>query len=272
MAVTARRISTVERRTVPPDPHSDPRIEADVVAELVHELCGPLTSVDRTVELLLGSFDSIDRNEAHTLLRRVHDATRWLQDVLANLTLAPPGRAERQLMTIRPTNLGRCVERVLPVVQALLDRKQQRVVIAYPPRPAMVWGDEHLIRRIVVNLLTNAAKYGRVGDLIQISISTNARWVIVQVRDHGRGIDAEDLEYIFEPYARGASASSEDGTGLGLSIVKTLVERHGGHVGVRSEPSRGTTFWFSLPRLGSRRASATAGLRTPRPIRRETPG
>jgi signal transduction histidine kinase len=288
MEVTARRMSTVQRRTVSPDSRHQAHIpvpvdverglchsqrptafvEPDVIAELVHELCAPLSSVESTVQLLMESLDSLDKDEAQDMLRRVHHSTRFLQDMLVNMS-GRPASADGGGLTVRPVSLGRCVERALPVVQALLDRRRQRVVLALPPRPAMVLGDEHLIRRVVVNLLTNAAKYGKNRDIIQASITTDPDWAIVEVRDHGPGVGRAEQEFIFEPYARGAAALDEEGTGLGLSIVKTLVERHGGRVGLRTEPARrGTAFWFALPRLGSRRSNAAAAsMRQRRPSR-----
>jgi signal transduction histidine kinase len=230
----------------------------NVLAEVAHDLCTPVHSIGATVELLLESFDSLDREEAAHLLQRLHLGTRWLQDLLGDLAhghlVATPGDELRG----GPFSLGQSVQRALPIVQPMLDVRCQQVEITLPGRPAMVWGDEHLLRRVVVNLLSNAAKYSLPQDVIQVGVRVEANWAFVEVRDHGPGVGPLDQGRIFRRRVRGPSTNAArrpDGSGLGLSIVKSLVELHGGKVGVRSEMGSGASFWFSVPRLGSRRSN-----------------
>jgi signal transduction histidine kinase len=220
----------------------------DAVAEFVHDLCTPLVSVSTAVDALLERIDSIDRREASELLHRARDGTRWLQELVEQMAEVPAMTPEPMW---RPAlfNISSCAERSASIAKPLLRPRKQRVALQLPRRPLMVWGDERLIRRVVLNLLANAAKYGATGDTIHLAVTTRPRHVLVEVLDHGRGVSSADAQRIFGPYVR-AEAPEDDaasGQGLGLSIVKSLVELHGGNVGVRSSTHRGTAFWFSLP-------------------------
>jgi two-component system, OmpR family, sensor histidine kinase SaeS len=245
----ARSLPTAPQHTARPatDRPQPLLIGQELVAEVAHEMGTPLYSVDTTVGLLLSCYDSLDRDEATELLRRVHHGTRWLQELLASLTETPLGAAGRADFAPGPVDLERSVHDAVPLVQPLLDRKGQRVAVQADAEAPAAWGDAQLIRRVLINLLTNAAKYGAPEDQIRVRLEGDDQWVRVRVTDHGRGIRRADQARIFAPYVR-AGAPAEPGAGLGLNLVKSLVELHGGHVGVHSRYRRGSTFWFALPR------------------------
>jgi signal transduction histidine kinase len=230
-----------------------------ILAEFAHDLCTPVYSIGTTVELLLDTFESLDKldkDEAARLLRRVRQGTRWLQVLLGDLTHGRLAPAPGDRLNGKPLSIGRCLERSLEIVQPLLDLRSQQIDLRLPPRPIMVWGDEHQLRRVVLNLMSNAAKYSLEHDVIEVEVITQPEWALVEVRDHGPGVRPLDQMRIFNRHVRGPAAGNEappNGSGLGLSIVKSLVELHAGKVGVRSEAGKGATFWFRLPRLGSRR-------------------
>jgi signal transduction histidine kinase len=158
--------------------------------------------------------------------------------------------AEAPRPSVAPFNLGHCVGRGISVARPLLEQRDQHVEVEAPARPVIVWGDELMIRRVMLNLLSNAAKYAPSGDHIEVRVTPRARRVVVEVCDHGPGIATPERELIFEPGVRGVTAGLDEtqGSGLGLSIVKSLVELHHGNVGVRRDSNGGTAFWFTLPR------------------------
>jgi signal transduction histidine kinase len=106
---------------------------------------------------------------------------------------------------------------------------------------------------LVANLADNAIKYARGGGRVVIRAAAHSAKVRVEVEDDGPGLPPNLAERVFEPFVRGAGREIP-GLGLGLATVKRLAEAHGGRVGVRSEPGRGSTFWFELPR------ATTAGV------------
>ena len=100
----------------------------------------------------------------------------------------------------------------------------------------------------MANLLTNAHLYTPEGGTIHVGVEPDRAWVQIVVQDSGVGMNQDELERIFDRFYRAGNRSgSNPGTGLGLSIVKSLVDLHGGQIGVESEPGQGTIFRVRLP-------------------------
>jgi PAS domain S-box-containing protein len=111
--------------------------------------------------------------------------------------------------------------------------------------------DRRLLEHVLVNLLSNAAKYSPVGRQILVKLDQTVRNVQLVVQDEGMGISEADLKRLFEPFYRAESVSKIDGTGLGLAIVKQSVEAHGGVIECESKLGVGTTFTVTLPLIAT---------------------
>jgi signal transduction histidine kinase len=109
--------------------------------------------------------------------------------------------------------------------------------------------DRAAFTRALWNLLDNAAKYSPDADTIWVQLSVDGRNAVIRVRDQGLGIDPGEQTQIFGKFVRGNGANVRDvsGTGLGLAMVRHIIDAHGGHVSVESEPSQGSTFALMLP-------------------------
>ena len=119
------------------------------------------------------------------------------------------------------------------------------------PLPA-VRGDRDRLRQLLLNLLTNAAKYTVAGDEINVRAAAEDGSVMVSVEDHGPGIAPEEQRLVFEKFGRvNSGGRSKPGAGLGLFIARSIAEAHGGSLDVRSEPGAGATFTFRLPSASS---------------------
>jgi signal transduction histidine kinase len=130
-------------------------------------------------------------------------------------------------------------------VQASFGERQITVTIRGAARlPQM---DPSLAREILINLLTNAAKYSPDGGPIEVDVHTGATEVRIKVTDHGIGIAPNDIEHVFDAFRRGANVGDIPGTGLGLAITKRAIEVHGGTITVESRLGAGTTFAVTMP-------------------------
>jgi signal transduction histidine kinase len=118
--------------------------------------------------------------------------------------------------------------------------------------PLMVRADRAKLRRVIVNLLSNALKFTPKGGRVSVRVEQFEERMRVSVADTGVGIAAEDIPLLFDKYeqARHRATRGEKGTGLGLYITRQLVELHGGEIHVESEVGRGSTFSFTLPLMG----------------------
>lgn len=122
---------------------------------------------------------------------------------------------------------------------------------ALPEGNAQVIADADRVGQVVINYLTNALKYSPAARPVEVTVQVDERQARVSVRDHGPGIPPDEQSHLWERFyqAQGVTLAhgSSVGLGLGLYISKTIIERHGGHVGVENAPGDGALFWFTLP-------------------------
>jgi len=120
--------------------------------------------------------------------------------------------------------------------------------------PVWVEADPDRIGQVATNYLTNALKYSPTDQAVDVRLTVAKPWARVAVEDRGPGIPPSELERIWQPFhraadipAQGAASATSSGLGMGLYIAKTIIEQHGGRVGVESVVNHGATFWFTLP-------------------------
>ena len=161
------------------------------------------------------------------------------------------GRFETGNMTIAlcVVDANRCVEDAISAVSA--QAAEAGVALSsVPGSPALsVLADKDRLHQCLVNLLTNAVKYNRRGGWARIDLAADAQHVDFVVRDNGLGLQATQLERLFEPFNRlGREQAAMPGAGLGLVISRQLVQAMNGQLRVESEPGQGSSFTIALPR------------------------
>ena len=215
-----------------------------------HELRTPLSSLTMIAEKLSSEIKSMDTAEAEDWLRRLRFNAAKMQAMLENIRIWHSLAAGDLRPAIERVSFHECIEDAIALVQPYLDRKDQRVDVAEAARQVVVLGDRWLIEHVLLNLLINASKYGPQKSVITVLVSFEGDLVRVRVTDQGPGIPSEEQGRIFERYVRGTTASGldADGLGLGLALVKSIIQLHGGKVGVDSDVGKGSSFWFTLQR------------------------
>jgi signal transduction histidine kinase len=221
------------------------RAKSAFVAIASHELRTPLTALQGFSELLvLRRLPPEEVNRLATVMRR--EAKRLGRIVSDLLDLS---RIERGL---EPA-LCRIPLAVEPTIDTAVDLFRQGapthpIAIACEPSLPPLHADPDAVERVLTNLLSNAVKYSPLGSPIRVTAYARDGLVAIEVADEGRGIAAEALGRIFEPYYRAPDAAgAARGTGIGLAVVKALVEAHDGSVHVESTPSLGTRVRVELP-------------------------
>jgi two-component system, OmpR family, phosphate regulon sensor histidine kinase PhoR len=221
----------------------------DFVANVSHELRTPLSLIKGYVETLLnGAKDdpAISVKFLRTIERNA-DRLKLLIEDLLTISELEAGRIELQL---QPLNLQPLAAKVLEDLETRASARQ--ITLNSRIASLQVEGDPSRVEQVLANLVDNAIKYGRPGGNVTLDARGSADGLIeVSVVDDGPGIPPDAIERIFERFYRADKARSREqgGTGLGLSIVKHIVQSHGGKVWAASEPGRGATFFFTLPRV-----------------------
>ncbi len=229
-----------------------PQHELTVLATVAHELRGPLTALATSSELLAEDYSQLDPEQVKSMLAAMHRRTLWLQGLVENLLCAATIREGRLQLYRQSLSLADVLADVEAVVGPLLEQRGQRLRVRMADSLPEVLADSRRLGQVLVNLILNASKFGAPDTSIHVTISIRGGTVRVAVADRGPGVSSEQAQRLFEPYYRAPATadSGKDGVGLGLSIVKSIVEAHGGHVGVESRRGGGARFWFELPTVG----------------------
>jgi signal transduction histidine kinase len=231
---------------------TQPVHELTVLATVAHELRGPLTALATSSELLAEDFLHLDPDQVKSMLGAMHRRTLWLQGLVENLLCAATIREGRLQLFCQSLSLADLLADVDAVVGPLLAQRGQRLRVRMANRLPEVLADSRRLGQVLINLILNASKFGHANTSIDVTISARNGAVRVSVSDRGPGVATEHAGRLFEPYYRApeTAGSGKDGVGLGLSIVKSIVEAHGGQVGVESRRGGGARFWFSVPTVG----------------------
>jgi len=150
-------------------------------------------------------------------------------------------------------DLGALAEEAVDDVWTVARQKSIRLDLKWDGEPLPVLADRALLLRAIVNLLTNAVKYSPESTVVTVAVGereiAGKPMHVCAVADQGYGISAENQARLFERYRRFSEPGQPkaQGAGLGMAFVKTVLEKHGGSIAVKSEPGRGSTFTLILP-------------------------
>jgi Na+/proline symporter/signal transduction histidine kinase len=237
------------------------RMKDDFVSTVTHELRTPLTSMRAFAEILIDNpeLPQVERERfLHIVVEEIGRLTRLINQVL-DLSKIEAGRLEWEMAEV---DLGEVIEESTAATAQLLAERKAKLRVTLPDRVPPVPADRDRVKQVLLNLLSNAAKFcddqrGRVA--VRLAVEDGA--VRVDVRDNGPGIAAEDQEVIFDRFRQGGQAVTESpsGTGLGLPISREIIRHLGGELWVDSAAGLGATFSFTLPLAGRERTDAAAG-------------
>jgi Na+/proline symporter/signal transduction histidine kinase len=222
------------------------RLKDDFVSHVSHELRTPLTSIRAFSEILRDNpeLDPLRRTRyLEVVIAESERLTRLINDIL-DLAKIEAGGLEWHLRELDPREV---VEHAVSTTRQLFADGRVSLAVDLPAAVPPVVADRDRLVQVVLNLLSNAAKYG--GDRVALSLQVLEGAIRVDVRDAGAGIAPEDQERIFEKFRQAGDASAErpSGTGLGLAISREIIQRFGGRLWVQSAPGRGSTFSFTVP-------------------------
>lgn len=222
-------------------------MKSEFVATVSHDLRSPLTLMRGYATMLemVGSLNEQQSGYVKKIISGVENMSHLVNNLL------DLGRIETgiglQLDNISVQNM---VGKILEIQKIHAAQKQIQLTAEISPNvPEFIEADLSLLQQALTNLVENALKFTRPNGMVHILIERDNEQILFEVIDNGIGISPLDQPRLFEKFYQGAHGNPKDarGTGLGLSIVKSITERHGGHVGVESQLGKGSKFTISLP-------------------------
>jgi signal transduction histidine kinase len=228
------------------------RAEKELLANISHEIHTPLARIRMALELCARDDISIEKIRSHHagIGGDLAELERLVDDVMTTvrLDLASEGSGEGLVLHREPVSLASIVgEAAVRFEEAHGDHDLH---MSLPHDLPELQADAVLVRRVIDNLLDNAAKYSEAGTPLELGVADETKLVSVTLSDRGFGVDEADLPLLFEPFFRTAQARAGKtrGTGLGLTLCKRIVEAHGGEIEARRREGGGMTIRFTLPR------------------------
>jgi CheY-like chemotaxis protein len=239
--LAAQRIDEARRAA-----ESANRAKDEFLAMLGHELRNPLAPILTALQLMTLRGDIGAEKERAVIDRQVRHVMRLVDDLLDVSRIT---RGKVDLRTER-VELAQIVARAIEMASPLIEQRQHDLRVEVAPRGLAVDGDPARLHQVVLNLLTNAAKYTEPKGRISVSGTREGEQIVLRVRDNGIGIAADMLPQVFDLFTqeRQTIDRSQGGLGLGLTIVRRLIELHEGTVEGRSDGiGRGSEFTVRLP-------------------------
>ena len=237
-----------ERKRMEQERAEADRRKDEFLSLLGHELRNPLAAVITAVQLLSGSVPDEERVSLNEMMGRQLKLMQRLLDDLLDLSRITHGHIQLKKEAV---DLAEFLHHVTGLTQSTTAERGQELILHLPAEVVRFMADEPRLEQIAINLLSNASKYTARGGTIELSGAREGSEVVLRCKDNGRGIPAEMVQKIFEPFTRVEPLSDSRGEaslGIGLTLVKRLVELHGGTISVESGgPGSGSEFSVRLP-------------------------
>jgi PAS domain S-box-containing protein len=227
--------------------------KSEFLSRMSHELRTPLNAVLGFAQLMQLDGDALQPLQ-RTQIGHIQSAGEHLLALIDDVLDLSSLESDQVKLDLRPVPLAEVAAEALPLVEYLARRHGVTITCDTLQGSALV--DRTRLRQVLINLLSNAIKYNRLQGQVRVSSARDGEDVLLSVEDTGRGMTAEQLVHLFEPFNRlGNETENIAGTGIGLAVAKALVERMRGRIDVTSQPRVGSRFEVRLPAAEPERAT-----------------
>jgi PAS domain S-box-containing protein len=224
------------------------RLKSDFVAMVSHELRAPLTTVAGAVEMLGNLDPETDGRVRGEVVEILQQQTSRLRKVVEEVLQVTRLEARQLQLRLEPIAITSFLEATRRALTSDWPDAERQVSVDGPEQEIVVWADPGMLELVLRNLLDNARQYTPAGSSIEVEVHAPAPdgQVLIDVADHGPGIPPDQLEHIFDRFARGSRSDWNRGYGLGLYIAREIMHAHGGNALVQNRAGGGSCFTLIL--------------------------
>ncbi|MFW5706313.1 MAG: PAS domain-containing sensor histidine kinase [Bacteroidota bacterium] len=214
-----------------------------------HDLRGPFLGLKGYTQMLIEEYDLLEKEEIIDYLNKIHDSSKDLYTLVDNLLKW--SRLELGKIPFEPQsfNLNDELESLFKLLTGIASKKQIKLIRSIPP-DLYPFADRLMLLSIMQNLVGNAIKFTRKNGTVKIDAINNNHFIHIKVEDNGVGMTSEVMEKLFtlDKSHTSRGTSGEKGTGFGLIIAREMIKKMGGTLSIESEPLKGSSFTFTLPK------------------------
>ena len=224
--------------------------KSGLLSGMSHELRTPLNAIIGYTDLLKANVYGVLTEKQYKSIQTIQESGQHLLSLITDLLDISKIDAGALSLDIVSLSIPEVVTSVIAMFTTQTVKKELRIHDRIDASISMSFADFKVLKQILVNLLSNAIKFSHHNGGIEINVFPfEKHFIKFEVIDHGVGIEEDEQRKIFSEFYQvdHARDSKLGGTGLGLALTKRLVEVHGGVIGVKSEPNKGSTFWFTIP-------------------------
>lgn len=214
------------------------------IASLSHDLKSPIFSEQKIIEFILMDRDAIKISDFIEYIEEMYKINDEVLRIVDNILTGYHLDSEKFELELVPANVNSIIKGAAKTLKQLAKDENIEISLELDSQIPLVNIDEDMVRRVIVNLASNAIKHSRNSKELKISTFRTASEIKISVQDFGKGIPKEDQKNIFQKYP---TVKRKIGTGLGLYISKQIIDAHQGKIWFESEEEKGTTFFFTLP-------------------------
>ncbi|WP_420318550.1 ATP-binding protein [Ekhidna sp.] len=218
-------------------------LKSRFVSMASHEFRTPLTTVLSSANLIAKYTESDQQEAREKHIHRINKSVQNLTNILNDFLSLEKLESGAQKVNFSTVDLNELLQEIVEEMSQNLKKDQDILLNGTAPT---IQTDEHILKNILFNLISNACKYSNEGDKIEINIEVEDK-LMIHITDHGIGIPQEEQVNLFERFFRAANVTNIQGTGLGLNIVKKYADLLKGDISFTSTEGQGSTFTLTLP-------------------------
>lgn len=225
------------------------RLKSEFLASMSHELRTPLNAIIGFSELMFDEVPGTVNKEQKQCLDDILSSGHHLLNLINELLDLSKIESGKMVLNLKSIALTAVIASLYNTIMAILTPKKQSLDVKIAEGLPRVYADKLRIKQVLLNLISNSAKFTHDGGNLKVEAVRKGDWCQVSVIDNGIGIKKEHQKRIFDPFYQvdNPLAKSKCGSGLGLAVTKQIIEKHGGQIWVESEYGKGSRFIFTLP-------------------------